>query len=115
MINGQYQLRPGSFDKLQQAELGRVSQRLQEHLGKPVHLLPAGSEATGTYHGVESTHGGLYAVVTGRAQVSLASIKHAPPLKTGTPVRAQVNSHGLATIHRVTGHSQNLALSAGRG
>ena len=115
MQDGQYRLLPGSFGKLRQAELGRVSQRLQERFGKPVHLLPNGGEAVGTYQGVESTHGGLFAIVNGQGQVSLAPVKHVPPLHEDSLVRATVSSQGRATIHRVTNQSHNLALSAGRG
>lgn len=101
MKAGTYALRSGAAQTLRRKEWEAAAPGLAKRFGARASPLPIGAEATGSYRGMVSLHGGLYAAVAEDSQVHLAPIRRMPPLHFGTSVRVQVSSRGLGVLSAV--------------
>ncbi len=87
-------MKPGTADKLRDAELGKVGAKLALQTGKPYEKTYDEGEYQGRYHGTAGLHSGRYAVIERKSAVSLVPVSRAPNIEQGTYVSLKPTGRG---------------------
>lgn len=92
--DGVLRMKPGTADKLKEAELVKAGQKLALQTGKPYEKISNKKEQYGKYHGIARLHSGRYAVIESNKAVSLAPVSQALNIEQGALVSLKSTGRG---------------------